>query len=263
MYKEDLPHGRFFYWQNMERKFITNTEGINELPIMADQVSMMIAAYNSDHPFEMLPKDVDIVISQLTNGLSVMITTLEGNPTPKVLFHGSLYPNFENGKEVRLGTQVIELGSWIVHPDYRGKGLGTEGVKRLLEIGRNRWDPVLFLSTHKREVALKVSKSLGLDAADYKDFPYLTYLTCTCTNCSESFGYESCVFRRKTSAIEVIGDGGKIDCSLVISDLNLAQDFETRCRELHSQINNPLLPGEISVNSMVRGKEFFEWIKTV
>lgn len=250
--------------KSMERQIITNISQIDKSPQqLAKQVSEMIGEYNSQHPFEMLPKSPEVIIEQLNRGLSIMMIEQDGILDPEILFHGSLYPNFENGEEKALGCQVIECGSWIVNPNHRGRGLGTEGVGKLIDLGRKFWNPTIFLATHKRMAALKVSKNVGLTTVDYKDFPYLAYLTCTCTNCSESYGFEICVFRRKTPEISIVGEGGKIDCSLVISDIVRAEQFEERCRNLHFQIEEPLKPGEITIDTMNRARRFFEWIKNV
>lgn len=251
----------------MERRIITNMEhtvsfGPDGLSVMTRQVSDMIASYNKANSYEMLPKSAEVILRQFENNLSVMVTTIEGNPAPKVLYHGSLYPNFENGEEKLLGCQVAECGSWIVHPDFRGLGVGTLGTKALLDLGRSTWDSVLFLATHKRVSAMRVSEKLGLSSVDYRNFPYLSYLTCTCRNCSESFGFESCSFRKVTSSINV-GENGKVDCTLVVSDPELAIKFENNCRRAHSEIGEPLRVGEISVESMSMARRFFEWIKTV
>ena len=132
----------------MERRFITNIHEVERPDLIAGQVSHMINAYNANHPFEMLPKNTEIIVSQLAGGLSLIITTLEGNPVPKVLFHGSLYPNFEPLEENILGCQVVECGSWMVHPDHRSQGIGTLGAQELVNMGRQKWSPVLFLATH-------------------------------------------------------------------------------------------------------------------
>ena len=247
----------------IEKQIITNIEELNgNANDLANQTSRMIAEYNSGHPHEMLPKPPEIVVAQFEKGLSVMMTTFINETRQEVVFHGSLYPSFENGEEKILGCQVVECGSWIVNPKYRGHGLGTEGIEKLMGLGKENWDPVLFMATHKRESAYHVSKKNGLVAVNYGDFPYLSYLTCTCVNCSEAHGFPTCQFRRKTLEVEIIGDDGKIGCTLVISDLNLANKFEERCRELHSQMGGePIESHVISIDTMNRAKSFFDSLK--
>jgi hypothetical protein len=247
----------------IERQIITNIDELNgNANDLANQTSGMIAEYNSGHPHEMLSKPPEIVVKQFEKGLSVMMITPINETREEVVFHGSLYPSFEDGEEKILGCQVVECGSWIVNPKYRGHGLGTEGVGKLMDLGREIWSPVLFLATHKRMAALKVSRNLNLVDVQYHDFPYLSYLTCTCVNCSEAHGFTACGFRRKTQEMEIIGEDGKIGCTLVVSDLNLANNFEQRCRELHSKMGVDYVePGVISIDTMNRARSFFDGLK--
>lgn len=244
----------------MERKIVTHSEELLDPQRVAHGVATMIAEYNKVHPFEMLPKTPNIVLDQLDSGLSVVLVSPEDE---KVLFHGSLYPNFESGEDEILGYQVVELGSWMVPTKLRGHNLGCDGVAALLELGRRNWDNPLFLSTHKRVAALKVSEHNDLHPVDYIQVPYLSYLTCTCANCSERVGFQSCKFRRRTSEITIYEEG-KIDCSMVVSSLSDATIFEDKCRELHKENGgNPLIPGEeITVESMASAHQFFVSLKS-
>lgn len=260
MYLRGPPSREVFLWKNMERRVVTHSTELLDPERVAHGVSAMIVEYNQAHPFEMLPKTPDIVLQQLDNGLSVVLVS-PGDE--EILFHGSLYPNFENEEEKLLGYQVIELGSWMVPTKLRGHNLGRDGVAALLELGRKNWDNPLFLSTHKRVAALKVSDRNDLYPIDYTQVPYLSYLTCTCVNCSERVGFQSCKFRRRTLDITVYEEG-KIDCTVVVSSLSDAAIFEERCRELHKGMGeNPLIPGEqITVESMGRAYHFFDNLKS-
>jgi hypothetical protein len=243
---------------NMERKIITSTGNGLVVETMAIDVSHMVNDYVTDHPSEMLKKEPDVIVDQLSNGLSVIITSFEGNPRPKVLFHASLYPNFNSDEELFLGCQVAESGTWITHPDYRGQGIGTQGVEKLVELGKNRWNPLLIISTHKRMPAFKVSTKLGFEDVAYKDFPYTSFLTCTCENCSERAGFQNCIFRRKTSEL-VVGANGEIECTLVVSDSDLAMRFEENCRSLHRELGGiPLISGQLNVESFSHAADFFD-----
>lgn len=247
----------FAYGINMERKIITHSAELENPVKVARRVSDMISEYNAEHPFEMLAKSPDVVLHQLDSGLSVLLVSPDDE---KLLFHGSLYPNFENGEDKVLGMQVIEVGSWMVPEESRGHHFGTHGVEALLDLGRKNWVDPLFISTHKRVAALKVSEHNNLQLVDYEDVPYLSYLTCTCTNCSEREGFNHCQFRRSTNGI-VIYEEGKIDCSLVVSDITRALLFEENCRQIHSEFSEPILPGKITVGSMVSARSLFKYIE--
>lgn len=251
---------------------------------LSHQVSEMIKEHNCKNPNEMLPKTPSQIMEQFRTGNSVFMVTYdygngelsEGEPT--VLYHGTTFPNFENGEEKILGMQVVEFGSAIAHPEFRGYGLGTLGADRRSYIAQEKWGPnVLCLSTNKQMITfLALRKGSGMVSASFWDLPYISYLTCTCENSSERCGYQSCEYRRQpadstSEKLITISEGesmfGKIPCTLVISDLQIARGFEEKCRLLHSEMGeafgNPLTPGMISPETMSRAGAFFGRISEI
>ncbi len=237
-----------------------------DLDYMAVQISRQIAAYNSDHPYEMLPKTPDIITRQFLDGNSIIIA----EPDSTVLYHGTYYPNFENDEDQILRFQVVELGTAIAHPEFRnGYGLGVEGSVLRLKKARQTWRHVIALSTNKQVLTTHVLHRAGMQAASFWDYPYLSYLTCTCENSSEACGFESCIFRRSPQessrrSLDLIYRSplGKMPCTLVLSDLRAAREFENICREVDSKLGNkPLETGKISRESMQHSAQFFSRVK--
>jgi hypothetical protein len=246
------------------------------------QVSRQIADYNaahaetvefsSDHQplvvtgHEMLPKTPEEIIAQFRARRSQIILTPEG----KVIYHGTIYENFSPEIADYFGFQVVEFGTVITHPGFRGHGLGKLGVQKGLDcVAMENHNPI-SLSTIKRPDMASVFLRVGKRVIPFMDYPYLSYLTCTCENCSESHGFASCPFRRPhdQSTTEILRTEinqkplNPLACTLMISDPNLASRFEARCRELDEDIQGSYLsPGEITVTSMTHAKDFFAKVK--
>lgn len=206
---------------------------------------------------EMLPKEPSDIMSQYKTGQSLVLER-DG----KIVFHATGYENLSSEQVLGLGFQVVELGSWIAM--LRGQGVGKFGAVELLKRNQEIFgENVIFLATHKRMNALNISKhDLQFKEVLYEDYPYLAYLTCTCDNCSETHGFQTCPFRSKQ--LENIPDeNGKIDCTLVISSVEKANEFEKGCREESEKLGLPVLePGEkITTERMKIAKELFDKMK--
>lgn len=223
----------------------------------AEVISSGIREYITEVGPEMLPKKPEDIMTQYGTGQSLV---LEHNG--KIVFHATGYENLNNEQVSGLGFQVVELGSWIAM--LRGQGVGKFGAVELLKRNKEVFgDDVIFLATHKRMNALNISKNdLKFHEVLYEDFPYLAYLTCTCDNCSESYGFQSCPFRSKQIG-NIPDKKGKIDCTLVISSVEKANEFEKRCREESGKLGLPVLePGEkITPDRMKIAKELFDRMK--
>jgi hypothetical protein len=229
------------------------------------QVSGQIAEYNSGHPGEMLPKTPESIADQFLSGRSFVILTSEQDPS--VLFHATIYQNFNDREQQALGFQVVELGSVITNQEFRSMGLGSRGCRKVVEHVHELNHNTVCLSTVKQELTARVLSQAGMYPASFWEHPYLSYLTCTCTDCSESFGFSSCPFRRSVSQsspelLQLLTDKSqplqKIPCSLFISDPDLASGFEAHCRELDKAVTGSYLsPGNISIYSMRQAADFF------
>jgi hypothetical protein len=235
----------------MERNFIK----LDKLTFaQAEVISGAIFNYTQEYGPEMLPKPPEAILDQFNTGQSVVLAQ-EDN----IMFHATGYENLNERQHKKLGIQVVEFGSWIAM--VRGQRIGVHGAVELLNHSREVFEEdVIFLATHKRINALNISlHDLKFEEVLYEDYPYLAYLTCTCENCSETFGFDYCPYRAKRVNNNP-DEKGKIDCTLVISSTALADKFEERCRELHMQMGGvPLEPGEkITTERMVRAKELFE-----
>lgn len=229
----------------------------NELTFaQAEVISSGIKRYIAEVGPEMLPKEPEDIMAQYRTGQSLV---LEHNG--EVVFHATGYENLSNEQVSNIGYQVVELGSWIAM--LRGQGVGKVGAVELLKRNQEVFgEDVIFLATHKRMNALNISKhDLKFDEVLYEDFPYLVYLTCTCDNCSEAYGFPQCPFRSKQIG-NIPDSKGKIDCTLVISSTEKAKEFERRCREESQRLGLPVLEvgGIITAERMKIAKDFFDRI---
>ena len=206
------------------------------------QVSEMIDEYNASHPYEMLPKSPETIADQILKKRSVMIICGE-NENFQVMCHGTIYPSFEEEEAKILGMQVVEIGTLIVHPDYRRRGMGSLGNLLLLELSE-RYSNCVALATIKQRATALAFKNAGANPASFWKYPYLSYLTCTCSHCSEREGHRRCEHRRLPSESteiklnEILDKSffaDKIPCTLIIADIARAQKFEETCRNLHQK----------------------------
>jgi hypothetical protein len=223
----------------------------------AEVISNGIKEYIAEVGPEMLPKGPEDIMAQYRTGQTLVL-----EHDGKIVFHATGYENLNNEQVSNLGFQVVELGSWIAM--LRGQGVGKVGAVELLERNKEVFgDDVIFLATHKRMNALNISKNdLKFHEVLYEDFPYLAYLTCTCDNCSETYGFPQCPFRSKQIG-NIPDEKGKIDCTLVISSVEKANEFEKRCREESGKLGLPVLEpgGKITSERMKIAKELFDKMK--
>jgi len=245
----------------------------NRILEAAETVSSMIAAYNFGHPHEMLPKSPDVIASQFIDGNSIMLVNETEDGRLSVICHGAMYPNFDRGEDKILGMQIVEMGSVIVHPAYRGQGIGSVGTKMLFDLAFKNWDKVLCLAKVKQVVTARVFDKAAISPVSFWEFPYLSYLTCTCEGSSERCGFDSCCYRRtpeesSQSHFEKILNRdnpiGYMPCTLVVSDKDLAYRFEEVCGNMHNNLlNTSLARGVISGDSMRTADEFFTVLKSL
>lgn len=221
--------------------------GEEHLKSVGIQVSEMISVYNASHPNEMLPKSPATVAEQIRSGRSVVVLHRE-NGDVEVMCHGTIYPAFENREENVLGMQVVEIGSLIVKPDYQGHGLGSMGNLLLLKQISEQMPGSVALATIKQENTAWAFDNAGCLPVSYWEFPYLSYVACTCPHCSETVGHMSCNYRRQPidstpENLRQINDRSdrskkpaKIPCTLVVADVEKALKFEDACREQHQRL---------------------------
>jgi len=233
-------------------------------------VSDMVRVYVTGHNGEMLLKDSGQIKRQFLSGDSVMLVDHRGHGI-SVIGHGTNYINFESGEDKLLGMQVTEIGTVIVDEKYRGRGFGKLGVKHLAEMALNGYGNVLRLATVKQAVTARVFKDAGIIPVSFYTYPYLSYLTCTCENSSERCGFASCGHRRPAEssgeehfaeALSPLKHLGKIPCTLVLSDLELAERFEATCADLHQNFGGtPLVPGRINPDTFRDAEYFFSKVR--
>ncbi|MFC1649772.1 hypothetical protein ACFL2C_03630 [Patescibacteria group bacterium] len=244
---------------------------------LAAQVSRMISAYNSAHPGEMLPKAPRTIVEQFSQGMSFMLVSYDVSSGvddgPSVLYHGTMYPALDRNQHETIGMQVVEFGTAIAHPRYRGCGLGTRGAYLRMYAAEEMWgEDMVALSTNKQIVTARVLDKGGeMEPVSFWDHPYLSYLTCSCTDSSEAFGHPSCGYRRNPDESEAVQLSsildrsrpvGSMPCTLIVSNPEKARRFENNCRDLDMQISGACLEdGHISVESMRKAKNFFDSMK--
>jgi len=187
------------------------------------------------------------------------------------LHHGSIYPLLENGEERLTGIQVVEFGSAITHPDYRGEfSLGTTGVAARIEMAaalETEDLSILGIATIKRLATGHIWRKLDVLPVSFWQHPYTSFLTNSCLNSSERFGNESCQYRRAEEESDPkalkdlfseISSNDLIPCTLVATDSELIRNFEKNCSKLHIELGEePLKGGQISVDVYKRANWFF------
>ncbi|QQS38749.1 hypothetical protein IPM62_05180 [Candidatus Woesebacteria bacterium] len=242
------------------------------LMAMTAQVSDMIVGYNNVNPGEMLPKSPEALLDQFKAGETVMMITKDhpgASGEWTVLYHGTMYPALNTRGVAEIGMQVVEFGSAITHPNYRGCSIGSLGGKQIKQKAGQMWGEMLGIATIKQAVtAWAFNKGAEMEPLNFSTHPYLSYLTCSCINCSERVGL-TCGYRRRHNqsdkeGLEHVLDRSqgprRIPCTLIATNTIKAECFEERCRQLHaSQGRVPIEPGESSISLDAFGKigEFF------
>lgn len=254
-----------------EAVVITRADQLPSLEVarrLSTQASNLITQYDRIRPHEMLRKPPGVLYDQFIAGDSIFIIHQNGGD-PQVLFHATYYPSFTPRELAILKYQVVEIGSVIAHPNYRGLGLGKKGSDRLVYLLTERWNgDVIWLATNKQIDAFKsLHHGAKLEGVDFYSHPCLSWLTCTCDNCSERVGFSHCPFRRPadqatpehfSALLQDPASAGSMECTLIISDSVKAAEFESHCRMVAAKYGLELPPtGVITPQSMHQIGKFF------
>lgn len=253
-----------------------------DVNLLCEEVSWSIDEYNHEaKSLEMLHKEPDVIFNQLSKGLSCLIAAKD-NDGWRMLYHGSIYPVFEQGEERILGTQIVEFGSSITQKNFRqneqGKsfGLGSIGTRTRLAMMRNLFTSpgieLFGMSTVKRLKTGYVwgKKEFDIRPLSFWKHPYTSYLTNTCEAYSERspYNHEYCGVRRsiEDSSDETLRtlftkkpeENTHLPCTLIATDHDVVERFEDKCQNFHRKLGGiPLTENDISVASYKRADEFF------
>ncbi|GAB4218939.1 MAG: hypothetical protein Fur009_2570 [Candidatus Microgenomates bacterium] len=198
----------------------------NNLPTdVFQQVSQLINEYITSHPGEMLTKTPDAIAETYHNGNSVIAVHPE-NPD-LVLGYAALYPF---GLEKYFSEKLLELGSWIVRPNFRHHRINglTLGEYLAQELIKDIKDPII--ATVKRFNTLRAFQRLGFSPIKFQDYPCISSLTCVCPTSSEHHGFQSCQ-HRSINPGEIINSQNqneppKIACTLMGYNLEQLNSLE-------------------------------------
>lgn len=246
----------------MKELFNLNNREYHPYFSIFEQISQWINFYNQFHYSEMLPKSPQELEKIFRDGLSLISFDEKGNP----IGHVGLYPllDYQLG-EKRL--RLAELGSWIVHPDYRhlrlnGLTIGETLIKEMLQ----RFPDLPIIATVKRINSLKgmTREGIGGQALDFNQFSCLSALTCVCSNSSEHFGNKRCLYRRnegngiEKGILEINflnpEEPKMIPCTLIGFNLPAVEQLESDLQSLIFGLERPL----INPLTFARVKSFFE-----
>ena len=238
---------------------------------LCQQISAAISNYNRTHLSEMLDKSPEQLLKQFIAGLSVLLVHQNGGE-PQAIFHATAYSALSPVQSNKLNFQVYEAGSVITMPEFQNLGIGKRGSDLLAYVIWEKNENPIWLATNKQAKAfLAMTHGAGMEGADFHQLPYLTGLTCTCKNCSELFGF-SCQYRRPSAlaapemfdSITVTENNGHMPCTLIVSDLQKALDFETICRQKSVRLGiTPAPPGQINIDIMTQVSRFFNKLNEI
>ena len=165
--------------------------------------------------------------------------------------------SFEQREQLSLPgnfPDVYELGTVIVHPDYRGRGISEQLQRELIRRFKGRLDEesLLILGTTKTRKVLHILDKLSDEGVSFyhcrhTEFPHIAPLTCICspyfgegfqhtTDCSKRVTEPQVIFIRqiltKTSR-ELNIQTDKIPCTMFISDKELAERMDATLADLY------------------------------
>jgi len=172
----------------------------SEKQMLAVQIAALILA----EPKTMLPKRAHDILPQLDQpetivGLRIKPPELHVHPervSPEDL--GDIVAFVTNWN---LGVSTHkELGSFVVAPDLRGQGIGTEAVRELLRLNGH----TATLATIKTEQARRALQHAGMMMASFvTDIPAdVRQATCCC----ESMGGEACLLADGACRLMILPD---------------------------------------------------------
>lgn len=194
------------------------------------QVSQLIEEYNLAHPNEMLDKNPEVLQQMYEQGYSIV--AVDPNNPQLVIAHTALYPfNLQSA----FGLRLYEMGSWIVHPEYRHHRVNgfTVGEFVASELISQIKDPII--ATVKRLNTLLAFERLGFNPIEFNKFPCVSSLTCTCPSSSEHYGFSTCQHRSQIPGKIINGtnpnEPAKITCTLVGYNLNQLTELEKRLQQ--------------------------------
>lgn len=217
----------------------------NELMDISQQVSTMIHDHNLEYPGQMLEQTPDVVAEFIKKRWAYIDVYHNGNGL-EVLYFGKIEPLLsEKVSQMLGGYMVIETGSAITAKNYRQHGLGAEGAKARVAMARDIWgeDKTIVLSTIKQDITAGALKHAGMLPIGWK-YPYIASLTCVCST-SELCGHGKCIYRRTPEDStdkhfqDIVNKDvkvGTMPCTLVVSDIDLVEKFESECQKLHQQL---------------------------
>lgn len=219
-----------------------------ELEYVAAQVQKLVIHHNQVSPNQMYVRALDEIIGLMRNGDAVLIA----EPDLTVAYFGGMSPQLEPKEVQLLGKQIVELGNSITHPKYRRMGLAIQGTTARIEKGLQKYGEhtLMYCTTESPRVIRtfeQVNSSSNsrwhLEAVPFNRFPYLAGKTCIYAECGEDTSHVCANVRRKAehstrnhlSSITSQRES-HMPCTLVVSDLAKALEYQNKCMQIHEQL---------------------------
>lgn len=193
----------------------------------------------------LLPATTEAMEESFNKGLAVVLTSESGEAVGYLRFSVLL----DDEKKRRLGIpaslpNVLEIGSAFIDPRFRGgvySAVRNEALsmilpaihaEQVLVIGTTKAVKVLHAASHAKELGIQFEPSV------HTDYEMLSPLTCVCQgNFGSGMQFGDMCPRRITAEqlplVESIASeqGGKIPCTMYVSNINLARRMDRNLRE--------------------------------
>lgn len=239
-----------------------------DMDSIAKQVQALVRAHNLKHPNKMYERTPEQLVDILMKDNAVVFADSDLTVAYFGMFDERLLPD-----EVDiLGYQIAELGNSITNPHYRKRGLASLGTAARIQKARSFFgDNTILYATTENEAILRAYNNVNalsdgswkLEPVPFNHMPYFAGTTCIFSECGLDPNHVCSQVRRPASLsrpehFTSITSGhhqdsgrhqeGKMHCTLVVSDVDKAVDFQNHCIELFPQ----LVP-EVPVSNLTDG----------
>ena len=242
------------------------------------QAAELMSAYNQQHTGALYERGTEEMVRLFTGGDAILLTQ-----NGDVAYYGAIQPVFTQQETEFTGFQLVEFVNAIVHPNFRGQGIGTAAnvarmQQALAKYGANTItygttiNPVNMRAYERTNAA--GNGTYHFQPVSFADFPYLAGLTCIysaqgndnthiCANIrrkpeesTEQHWHSFTQLERFSSLV--------MPCTLFVSDITKAQVYQENCRTLHGQLFGKAVysNGELTEEDILSVGDFYTTMHT-
>ena len=228
----------------------TNLLAENELDHVAQQVNELVRSHNARNPNQMYERSPDQLKSAMKRDRAVVLADTDLT----VAYFGLIDEQFFPDEVDLLEYQLVELGNSIANPEFRGHGLAAQGTVARIEKAFQHFgdNTILYCTTENERVVRSYNQvnkhsrgKWNLEPVPFNHMPYFAGRTCMYSECGLDQSHVCSEVRRPAALssrdhLSTITDesskGKGMHCTLVVSDVNKAMQFQENCLQWHPKV---------------------------